>query len=384
MVSLLLLALSAVLLTIITLQGPVDFPHGIPSFISPLRSPQQSQTSVSSMTAIVHHIEKPINGRLVVIGDLHGCLEPLVRLLSSLQFENAATRANPSLLGTQHTSAAASGSGNSASHGNKDDVCVSVGDLVNKGPASFEVVRFLRELGAHAVLGNHDIKMIRLKEKLARGAALSPKEQESTLLPLARDLPEDLFAFLQPLPHIITVKQFNVIVSHAGLDPSMPLEHQDIEAVTRMRNLVGAKKFKKLEKADASVAEDALSRSERYVSIERAKLGGKPWAEVWSRQVQRITGGAAPDTDDDEDDDDKDNNSNKKKGPKCLPQYANMTCVFGHDAKRRLQQYPYAIGLDSGCVYAGQLSALVMPQREVISVPGWMDSPIAKEKDAKM
>lgn len=59
------------------------------------------------------------------MGDVHGCIHELQALL-----EKCAVDDNTSV--------------------------ILVGDLVNKGPFSHEVVTFVRKIGAHCVRGNHD------------------------------------------------------------------------------------------------------------------------------------------------------------------------------------------------------------------------------------
>lgn len=41
---------------------------------------------------------------------------------------------------------------------------------------------------------------------------------------------------------------------------------------------------------------------------------------------------------------------------------------FGHHAAQGLQRHPYALGLDTGCVYGRRLSAFVLPDKRLISV----------------
>ena len=122
----------------------------------------------------------------------------------------------------------------------------------------------------------------------------------------AEQLSPDDWAYLESLPRFLRLPAHGAILVHAGLRPGVAPEEHDPSELMTMR----------------SVRPDGSS-SKRIED-------GEPWAALWP-------------------------------GPE--------TILFGHDAVRGLQQYPYAIGLDTGCVYGRSLTGLLLPERELISVP---------------
>lgn len=141
------------------------------------------------------------DARVVVVGDVHGCLDELRALLAHVGFRGAA------------------------------DVLVLVGDLVGKGPKSAEVVRFAREAGALCVRGNHDDAA--LAAYYAARAGRPPAPKYAFVLDLS---PEDA-AFLEQLPFSLALPAHAALVVHAGLVPGFALDHQRPADMYKMRFL---------------------------------------------------------------------------------------------------------------------------------------------------
>lgn len=119
------------------------------------------------------------------IGDVQGCFEPLERLLAAIKF-------NPT-----------------------QDELWFAGDLVNRGPQSLEVLRFIKALPhKKVVLGNHDLHLLALYYTKA-----SAKKHDTLEAILHAPDADELMHWLRQQPLVIATDNQSWCMSHAGIPP---------------------------------------------------------------------------------------------------------------------------------------------------------------------
>lgn len=203
--------------------------------------------------------------------------------------------------------------------------------LTFAGPHSPGVVDYASHLGASCVRGNHEDKVLlslaemsSLSDPALPGPDESVKRASDDLLEesyshgdyklrkLARSFKKSQIAWLKTCPVILHVGQIgslnDVVVVHAGLVPDIPLEDQDPFQVMNMRTV------------------DLKTR------VPSEGRGGSPWEKLWNHVQKR------------------------------KPEHERMTVIYGHDRKRGMNIQKHSMGLDSGCVSGGHLTAMVIEE----------------------
>jgi bis(5'-nucleosyl)-tetraphosphatase (symmetrical) len=241
----------------------------------------------------------------VFIGDVQGCATELEDLLTELRYDP------------------------------RRHALYYCGDLVNRGPRSLDALRLARETAAGAVLGNHDLHLI---ARAAGGRESKPLDTLDDVL--GAEDGAQLVAWLQSRPVII--EWDDLVLVHAGIHPRWT----DLKAVnTRVAE--------RLDPHDPFTDPDLrFATTARFCDPEGNQ---PPWKLV------RAAYEAAP----------------EDIATSIIPPFAPWdsywpgprTIVFGHWAQRGLVRGEFARGLDTGCVWGGNLTAWIAEEDRVVSVP---------------
>lgn len=267
---------------------------------------------------------------IYAIGDLQGCYDELMRLLEAIEFDAS------------------------------QDQLWFAGDLVNRGPKSLETLRFVKSLGRSAVtvLGNHDMHL------LAESSLEKASAKKKTALHQILEAPDrdELIHWLRHQPLFYYNSEFCLL--HAGLPPQWD--------------------FKRTQKM-ALVAEQAL-KSPDYKTYLKQIYGNKP--NIWSPTLTGMSRlrfiincftrirycdsqGRLDFT----------HTGPLGSQPKnLLPWFdvpnrknADMRIIFGHWSTLGYYDGSNCYGIDTGCLWGGQLTAIKLGkevQRFSIDCPG--------------
>lgn len=146
------------------------------------------------------------HGPFHIIGDVHGCLQELETLLQRLGY-------TVSFLEQEQRYEVIPP---------EDYKLIFVGDLVDRGPNSPEVLRLVMDMVeqgiAYCVMGNHDDKLYRKLQgrnvQVRHGLEITMAQLER----YDRAFHRRVWKFLQDLPHHIILDDGRLVIAHAGLE----------------------------------------------------------------------------------------------------------------------------------------------------------------------
>ena len=261
---------------------------------------------------------------IYAVGDIQGCYSELEQMLKLVAFNQ------------------------------KNDQLWLVGDLVNRGTGSLEVLRLVKSLGDSAitVLGNHDLHLL----AVATGVAELHRSDTLDEILAAPDR-EELLEWLrhQRMIHV----QGNYVLLHAGLFPEWSVQQaqalaHEVEQQLRSNDCVAL--LKKMYGNTPNQWDESLSGYERLRVITNAFTRMRICTEngemefKFKGEVKDIPVGHLPWFE--------------------MPNRASAdaTVVFGHWSALGLVNRPNVIALDTGCLWGSSLTAIRLDDRKIFQV----------------
>jgi bis(5'-nucleosyl)-tetraphosphatase (symmetrical) len=234
-----------------------------------------------------------------------------------------------------------------------------VGDLINRGPESLAALRRMKALSEssggriEALLGNHDLHLLAV-------AAGVQKASRSDTLDEILEAPdcEELIAWLRRRPLAMFVDAHLLV--HAGVPPQWSAEQTmqlaaEVEAVLRGDGWVEF--LAQMYGNEPDRWDDSLTGIERLRCIVNALTRMRLCWPDGRMDFMHKESDKGPE------------------GSSLLPWFdvpgrrtAGVTVVFGHWSAMGLVLRPNLVGLDSGCVWGGKLTAVCLDDRTLLQV----------------
>jgi bis(5'-nucleosyl)-tetraphosphatase (symmetrical) len=268
--------------------------------------------------------------RTYVIGDLQGCAHEAQLLLAQIDADSQG-----------------------------DARILFVGDLINRGPESLTALRRMMALSiqsegrVEALLGNHDLHLL----AVAAGAQRLSKSDTLDEILAAPDR-DQLIDWLRRRPLAMFVDAHLLV--HAGVAPQWNAEKTialagEVEAVLRSEAWIGF--LGQMYGNQPDRWDDALTGIPRLRCIVNVLTRMRLCAPDGTMDFAHKESDVGP------------------AGSNLLPWFdlpnrrtADVTVVFGHWSALGLVLRPNLVGLDSGCVWGGKLSAVCLDDRSLLQV----------------
>lgn len=211
-----------------------------------------------------------MKGRLIAVGDIHGCHKEFEDLLDKLKLE-------------------------------EDDRLILLGDLISRGPDSGRVVELARRHAFASLLGNHELRHLNYRRT---DDPSHLKKYDYTTMEQLRGKDWD---YLESMKLTYEDEELGVVFVHGGFLPDRPWQRQPARVVTRIQ----------------VVGKDGEPHK-------RAEMPDAPhWSELWS-------------------------------GPPFV--------VYGHTPRNEVARTKWTLGIDTGCVLGGSLTAYILPEKRIVQV----------------
>ncbi|WP_447066209.1 bis(5'-nucleosyl)-tetraphosphatase (symmetrical) ApaH [Vibrio alginolyticus] len=259
-----------------------------------------------------------------IVGDIQGCFDELQRLLEKVSFSA------------------------------KKDQLWLAGDLVARGPKSLETLRFVKSLGASAivVLGNHDLHLLAVDHGIKK-----VKDKDRTAPIFTAPDKEELLTWLAQQPLLAEHDEF--VMCHAGISPQWNLKTarkcaREVERIIQSEELPWLLKNMYSNQPDSW--DDSLQGLDRYRYIINA----------FTRMRFCFPDGRL--------DMDCKLPPQQVSGNELIPWFdvpkrihLNKAVLFGHWAALQGYMNNEVIGLDTGCVWGGSLTMIRWEDKKIFT-----------------